>query len=222
MEMKGVIWYQGENNAARANEYIDLFPALIKDWRSRWNNEFPFYWVQLANFMSPAKQPSESHWANLRDTQSKTLALPHTGQAVIIDIGEENDIHPRNKQDVGKRLALHALHNDYGYNSIVCTGPIFQSVKRIGDALEITFNACDEQLVARNKYGYLSGFAIAGADGKYQWAQAKIENNKVIVWNKEIQQPVSVRYAWGDNPDDANLYNAAGLPASPFEGHISQ
>ena len=219
--MKGVIWYQGENNAARANEYIDLFPALIKDWRSRWNNEFPFYWVQLANFMSPAKQPSESHWANLRDTQSKTLALPHTGQAVIIDIGEENDIHPRNKQDVGKRLALHALHNDYGYNSIVCTGPIFQSVKRIGDALEITFNACDEQLVARNKYGYLSGFAIAGADGKYQWAQAKIENNKVIVWNKEIQQPVSVRYAWGDNPDDANLYNAAGLPASPFEGHIS-
>lgn len=150
--------------------------------------------------MSPAKQPSESHWANLRDTQSKTLALPHTGQAVIIDIGEENDIHPRNKQDVGKRLALHALHNDYGYNSIVCTGPIFQSVKRIGDALEVTFNACDEQLVARNKYGYLSGFAIAGADGKYQWAQAKIENNKVIVWNKEIQQPVSVRYAWGDNP----------------------
>ena len=172
--------------------------------------------------MSPAKQPSESHWANLRAAQSKTLALPHTGQAVIIDIGEENDIHPRNKQDVGKRLALHALHNDYGYNSIVCTGPIFQSVKRIGDALEVTFNACDEQLVARNKYGYLSGFAIAGADGKYQWAQAKIENNKVIVWNKEIQQPVSVRYAWGDNPDDANLYNAAGLPASPFEGHISQ
>ena len=219
--MKGVIWYQGENNAARANEYIDLFPALITDWRSRWNNEFPFYWVQLANFMSPAKQSSESHWANLRDTQSKTLALPHTGQAVIIDIGEENDIHPRNKQDVGKRLALHALHNDYGYNSIVCTGPIFQSVKRIGDALEVTFNACDEQLVARNKYGYLSGFAIAGADGKYQWAQAKIENNKVIVWNKEIQQPISVRYAWGDNPDDANLYNAAGLPASPFEGHIS-
>ena len=173
-----------------------------------------------AHGADPAKQPSESHWANLRDTQSKTLALPHTGQAVIIDIGEENDIHPRNKQDVGKRLALHALHNDYGYNSIVCTGPIFQSVKRIGDALEVTFNACDEQLVARNKYGYLSGFAIAGADGKYQWAQAKIENNKVIVWNKEIQQPVSVRYAWGDNPDDANLYNAAGLPASPFEGHI--
>ena len=219
--MKGVIWYQGENNAARANEYIDLFPALIKDWRNRWNNEFPFYWVQLANFMSPAKQPSESHWANLRAAQSKTLALPHTGQAVIIDIGEENDIHPRNKQDVGKRLALHALHNDYGYNSIVCTGPIFQSVKRIGDTLEITFDACEEQLVARNKYGYLSGFAIAGADGKYQWAQAKIENNKVIVWNKEIQQPISVRYAWGDNPDDANLYNAAGLPASPFEGHIS-
>ena len=220
--IKGAIWYQGENNAARANEYIDLFPALIKDWRSRWNSEFPFYWVQLANFMSPAKQPSESHWANLRDTQSKTLALPHTGQAVIIDIGEENDIHPRNKQDVGKRLALHALHNDYGYNSIVCTGPIFQSVKRIGNTLEITFDTCEEKLVAHNKYGYLSGFAIAGADGKYQWAQAKIENNKVIVWNKEIQQPVSVRYAWGDNPNDANLYNAAGLPASPFEGHISQ
>lgn len=220
--MKGVIWYQGENNAARANEYIDLFPALIKDWRSRWNSEFPLYWVQLANFMSPAKQPSESHWANLRDAQSKTLALPHTGQAVIIDIGEENDIHPRNKQDVGKRLALHALHNDYGYNSIVCTGPVFQSVKRIGNTLEITFDTCEEKLVAHNKYGYLSGFAIAGTDGKYQWAQAKIENNKVIVWNTEIQQPVSVRYAWGDNPDDANLYNSANLPASPFEGHISQ
>lgn len=104
--MRGVIWYQGENNAGRANEYIDLFPALIKDWRNRWDCEFPFYWVQLANFMAPARQPSESHWANLRDAQSKTLALPYTGQAVIIDIGEEKDIHPRNKQDVGKRLAL--------------------------------------------------------------------------------------------------------------------
>ena len=116
----------------------------------------------------------------IRD-RSPSRGLGDVYKRQIIDIGEENDIHPRNKQDVGKRLALHALHNDYGYNSIVCTGPIFQSVKRIGDALEVTFNACDEQLVARNKYGYLSGFAIAGADGKYQWAQAKIENNKGIV-----------------------------------------
>jgi hypothetical protein bacD2_14083 len=220
--MKGVIWYQGENNAGRANEYIDLFPALIKDWRNRWDCEFPFYWVQLANFMAPARQPSESHWANLRDAQSKTLALPYTGQAVIIDIGEEKNIHPRNKQDVGKRLALHALRNDYGYDSIVCTGPVFKSVKRIGNTLEVTFGSCAGELIAHNKYGYLSGFAIAGTDGKYQWAQAKIENNKVIVWNTEIQQPVSVRYAWGDNPDDANLYNSVNLPASPFEGHTSQ
>ena len=172
--------------------------------------------------MAPARQPSESHWANLRDAQSKTLALPYTGQAVIIDIGEEKDIHPRNKQDVGKRLALHALRNDYGYDSIVCTGPVFKSVKRIGNTLEVTFDSCAGELIARNKYGYLSGFAIAGTDGKYQWAQAKIENNKVIVWNTEIQQPVSVRYARGDNPDDANLYNSVNLPASPFEGHISQ
>ncbi|MDD3078815.1 MAG: sialate O-acetylesterase [Paludibacter sp.] len=216
-QIRGVIWYQGENNAERANEYTSLFPEMITDWRSKWKQEFPFYWVQLANYKQPVSQPGESSWANLRFAQSKTLSLPHTGQATIIDIGDANDIHPKNKQDVGKRLALIALHNDYGFKNIVFSGPVLKSVQRDGENLVISFDYTANGLKVSNKYGYVNGFAVAGADGKYYWAKARVEGNQVIVNCSSVSSPVSLRYAWADNPDDVNLYNSAGLPAVPFE-----
>ena len=216
--MKGVIWYQGENNAARANEYIDLFPALITDWRSRWNNEFPFYWVQLANYMDAVEVPSESLWAQVREAQTQTLSLPHTGQAVIIDIGEAKDIHPKNKQEVGRRLALHAFHNDYGFSDVVCESPMPKTVRRVQDKIVVQFDNVADGLIVKNKYGYLMSFAVAGTDGVYKWVQAKVAGkDRVVLSCPDVIDPVSVRYAWGDNPDDANLYNSVGLPATPFE-----
>lgn len=220
LSFRGVIWYQGENNAARASEYESLFPTMINDWRKKWNSEFPFYWVQLANFMQAVNEPNESHWANLRNAQSKTLKLSNTGQAVIIDIGDANDIHPRNKQDVGKRLAMIALHNDYKYTNIEYSGPTLKNAERIENNIVLSFDHIANGLVAKNKYDYLMGFTIAGEDGKYYWAQAKIEDNKVIVSSEKVNYPMHVRYAWADNPEDANLYNTANLPASPFEATV--
>lgn len=215
--VKGAIWYQGESNADRAEEYRRLFPAMINDWRKHWNDDLSFYWVQLANFMEPDAVPTHSDWAALRDAQSATLSLPKTGQAVIIDIGEAHDIHPRNKQDVGKRLSLIALHKDYGFD-LVYSGPVFRAVERSGNSLVVSFDSVGRGLTVHNKYGYLSGFAVAGADGKYYWAQAVLNGtDKVILKCDKVDAPLSVRYAWGNNPDDANLYNSEGLPASPFE-----
>lgn len=217
LPMRGVIWYQGENNASRASEYYDLFPALINDWRARWGTDFPFYWVQLANYMQPDTIPSESSWAELRNAQSATLALPHTGQAVIIDIGDANDIHPRNKQDVGHRLARLALHNDYGFDALQASGPVCVAVELQKGDLVLTFDEVADGLQVRDKYGYLCAFAVAGSDNVYRWVQARIEGkNKVILSCSGIENPCKVRYAWGNNPDDANLYNSVGLPASPF------
>ncbi len=220
--MQGVIWYQGCNNTNRAYEYYDLFPALINDWRLLWGREFPFYWVNLANFLQPVEEPVESDWARLRDAQTATLKLPKTGQAVIIDIGEANDIHPRNKQDVGARLARHALHNEYGFD-IEYKSPMVKSVERIGDALVVTFDNVAKGLEIHDRYGYLCSFALAGADGKYYYAKARIEGtDQVVVTCDKVKNPISVRYAWADNPDDANLYNSEGLPATPFEVTIER
>jgi sialate O-acetylesterase len=188
---------------------------MINDWRKHWNDVFPFYWVQLPNFMSPSEQPSESQWAELREAQSATLALQNTGQAVIIDLGEAGDIHPRNKRDVGYRLALVALRNTYE-RDIVCSGPRYQSSKIEQDKIIVTFTEVGSGLKARDKYGYLRGFAIAGSDKKFVWAKAYIEGDHIVVYSDELKSPIAVRYAWGDNPDDANLYNHENLPASPF------
>jgi sialate O-acetylesterase len=213
---KGVIWYQGESNTARPLEYRKLFPALIADWRQQWNQgSFPFLYVQLANFMKVKVQPSESNWAELREAQLKTLTVPNTAMAVTIDIGEWNDVHPLNKEDVGKRLALGVQKVAYGDEKVVYSGPIYKSMKIEGNKIILIFTHIGSGLVVR-RGDELKHFAIAGADKKFVWAKAKIEGNKIIVWNDKIINPVAVRYAWADNPDSANLYNKEALPASPF------
>jgi len=215
-KIKGVIWYQGESNAGKPLEYRKLFPALIADWRQKWNQgDFPFLYVQLANFMETKDQPSESSWAQLREAQLKTLAVPNTAMAVIIDLGEWNDIHPLNKEDVGKRLALAAQKVAYGDKNVVHSGPIYRSMKIEGSKIIITFTNTGGGLVAKGD-GQLKYFAIAGVDKKFLWAKAKIEGDNIVVWNEQVTNPVAVRYAWADNPEGANLYNKEGLPASSF------
>lgn len=219
--IKGVIWYQGESNAPRAEQYARSFPRLIQDWRAQFNQgDFPFYFVQLASFLpydygNLLGSLLGSEWAELRDAQRQTLALPHTGMAVTIDIGDAHDIHPRNKKDVGLRLARQALKYDYGRN-IETSGPMYKSMEIKGSRIEISFDHAESGLVAHNKYGYLFGFSVAGADQVFHWAIAYIKDNKVTVYNDEVPNPVAVRYGWVDNPEDANLFNQEGLPAAPF------
>jgi sialic acid-specific 9-O-acetylesterase len=214
--IKGVIWYQGENNVGAGYDYRTLFQTQIKDWRTRWGYELPFYWVQLANLYPEDTPPVESSWAELRESQAMTLELPHTGQATIYDIGDAYSIHPTNKQEVGRRLSLIALHKDYGRDSLVYSGPTFQNVSFKENTAVITMNTYGSQLTIHNKYGYLEGFSIAGEDRKFVWAKAFIDaNGKIIVYNENIAKPVAVRYAWSNNPA-ANLFNAQGLPAIPF------
>lgn len=212
--IRGAIWYQGESNADRAVQYQELFPSMIRDWRKKWNiGDFPFYYVQLANFMKKNAHPANSAWAELRDAQLKTLSLPNTGMSVSIDIGEEKDIHPKNKQEVGRRLGLIALAKTYGYK-ITYTGPVLASNKVINHSIVLDFKYTDGGLVAKDGKS-LKGFAIAGADHQFYWATATIRGGSVIVSSLQVPNPVAVRYGWADNPD-CNLYNGAGLPASPF------
>lgn len=212
--MQGVIWYQGESNAGRAYEYRTLFPAMIQDWRRAWRQgDFPFLFVQLANFMAVRPEPGESAWAELREAQTMTLALPKTGMTVAIDIGAADDIHPRNKQDVGRRLALNALAIAYG-KKVVYSGPIYTRMKREGSTIRLFFKHTDGGLMTPNGEP-LKGFAIAGADRRFVWAEARIDGDTVVVSSPQVSDPVAVRYAWADNPI-CNLYNKAGLPASPF------
>ncbi|MDR2949487.1 MAG: sialate O-acetylesterase [Prevotella sp.] len=211
----GAIWYQGEHNAAQAYNYRTLFPNMITDWRTKWGYEFPFYWVQLANFMAKDDKPVDSEWAELREAQTMTLSLPKTGEAVITDIGEAGDIHPRNKQDVGIRLALNALNKDYGKTGLVYSVPTFKSMDISGNKVVISFNNIGKGLKSTSKYGYIEGFAIAGADNKFVWAKAYIDGDKVVAYSDNIPNPVSVRYSWSNNPD-VNLFNEEGLPAAPF------
>ena len=214
--IKGVIWYQGESNTDRAIEYQKLFMALIQDWRKNWDQgDFPFLFVQLPNFMEAKNQPSESNWALIRKAQLQTLSLPNTGMAVTIDIGEWNDIHPLNKKDVGKRLALQAQKIAYGDEKAVYSGPLYQSMKVDGNKIRITFTNIGSGMITKDG-GELKGFEIAGNDKVFVLAKAKIENNQVIVWSDKIRNPTAVRYAWADNPASANLFNKEGLPASPF------
>ena len=210
---RGAIWYQGESNADRGRQYRTLMPLLVNDWRKLWGNELSFYWVQLANFKAATEDPYDSEWAELREAQSMTLSLPKTGQAVIIDIGEARDIHPKNKQDVGKRLALIALAKDYG-KEVKYSGPVYKSMSVEGEKIRIQFDFA-EGLTAKEG-GELKRFEISGEDQKFYWADAVIDGQSIVVSSGEIKSPVAVRYAWADNPEGCNLTNETGLPASPF------
>lgn len=216
--IKGAIWYQGENNAGRALSYRKAFPAMILDWRERWGYDFPFCWVQLANYMAVEQHPTESEWAELREAQNMTLALPHTGQAVITDIGEADDIHPRNKRDVGYRLSRAALNIAYGCDDVAGGGPVYRSMERDGNRVVLRFDATGElRPTDDNRYRYLHGFAIAGADRRFVWGKAYISgSNEVVVFSDEIADPVAVRYGWANNPYDDDLTDDSGLLASPF------
>jgi sialate O-acetylesterase len=214
--VKGFLWYQGEANTGRAEEYAKLQPAMIADWRNLWKQpDAPFLYVQLPGFMDMNYLPSESQWATLRESQLKSLSVPNTAMVVAIDLGEWNDIHPDRKKEVGERLALAAEKITYGENNIVYSGPIYQSSTIDGNKITIIFSNVGSGLI-NNDGEELNQFAIAGSDKKFVWAKAKIDGDKVIVWNDDVANPMYVRYAWADNPDGANLYNKEGLPASPF------
>ena len=214
--IRGVIWYQGESNAGRAYQYRDLFPLMIQSWRDEWGiGDFPFYWVQLADFMAEKPEPGDSAWAELREAQTMTLdRLPNTGQAVIIDIGEGRDIHPRNKQDVASRLARWALAKVYGVD-VPHQSPTYKSMEKKGDTITLTFDHVGSGLYSFDT-PQPKGFAVAGEDKKWHWAEAKIvAPDKVEVRSDDVSDPVAVRYAWADNPV-VNLFSREGLPATPF------
>lgn len=232
----GVIWYQGENNAPRAQQYHDTFPALVRDWRRLWKrDDLPFLWCQLSAHKKKLPVPAESAWAELREAQTKTLALPHTGQALTLDVGEAGDIHPRNKAVPGARLAGIALAAVYGRESSA-TGPVFagvtlgngKAIVRFADVagglvaapvpdsqIITSIPPKKEPLVRNSPDSPLEGFAISGTDGEWKWADAVIDGDTVVVWNPQVPEPVAVRYAWADNPT-ANLFGKNGLPAAPF------
>jgi sialate O-acetylesterase len=214
--IRGAIWYQGESNAGRAYQYRDLFPLMIKNWRDEWGQgDFPFYWVQLADFMQEKPEPGDSAWAELREAQTMTMArLPNTGEAVIIDIGEGKDIHPKNKVDVGRRLARWALAKNYGVG-IAYHSPQYKSMEKKENKVVLTFDFVDGGWRPFD-VNEPRGFAIAGEDKKFVWASAKIlPDGKVEVWSDKVESPASVRYGWADNPV-VNMYSQAGLPLTPF------
>ncbi|MFZ4693810.1 MAG: sialate O-acetylesterase, partial [Verrucomicrobiia bacterium] len=213
--IRGVAWYQGEGNATRADRYARLFPTLIRDWREQWGQgDFPFLFVQIANYWDRFDHPTDHPWARLREAQFKTLSVTNTGMAVAIDLGEEKLVHPPNKQDVGLRLAAWALHDVYGKSEVFPSGPLFERMTVEGDRVRLSFKYLGGGLVNRAEGG-LKGFALAGEDHRFVWADARIEGDTVVVSSPQVKQPVAVRYGWAGNPE-VSLYNRAGLPASPF------
>ncbi len=229
--IKGALWYQGESNGAEGETYYDKMRALIGGWRKQWGQgDFPFYFVQLAPYQAVTEDPAGGNgWAKLREAQTKSLTVPNTGMAVIIDtvpLAERDDIHPKNKYDVGMRLARWALGRDYGQKQLEVSGPLFKALKIEGNKARLAFDHIGTGLMVgkkdgrspavENKQDKLKRFAIAGADKKWFWADAVIEGKTVTVSSPEVKEPVAVRYAFEMNPDGANLYNREGLPASPF------
>jgi sialate O-acetylesterase len=216
--MRGAIWYQGEANAKPgAVPYDQTLPLMIRDWRQRWGDDFSFYFVQLANFRAPSTEPgTPDDWALLQDRMRRILdTTPKTGMAIINDVGEANDIHPKNKQDPGERLARWALAKDYGLD-LVYSGPLYKSSNVVGNAIRVTFDQAGNGLKSRND-GKLQRFEIAGKDHVWHWADAEFDGtDSVLVSSSEVPAPVAVRYAWASNPEGANLVNSEGLPASVF------
>jgi len=213
--IRGVAWYQGESNTGKPKLYRKLFPAMIAEWRKTWGEgDFPFLFVQLPNFNPRHADPAESNWAELREAQATALKMPKTGMAVAIDLGDEHDIHPKNKQDVGHRLALVAETLVYGKKDVVSSGPVFSGMKIEGNKVKLSFKQVNGGLVDKDGPP-LKGFQIAGANRGFVWADAKIEGDKVVVQSEKVPSPAAVRYAWADSPD-CDLVNKAGLPAVPF------
>jgi sialate O-acetylesterase len=215
--IQGVLWYQGESNSSRAQQYKKAFPLLITDWRNKWNQgDFPFYFVQISSFnASNGNSNNGSMWAELREAQSETLKLYNTGMCITTDIGNPKDIHPANKQDVGIRLAAIALRNVYKQN-IICSGPTYESYQIQGNKIIVSFRNLGSGLYTPDKYGYVKGFEIAGPDKMFYYANAKIVNNKVVISNDKVVEPIAVRYGWADDASDNNLYNKEGFPADSF------
>ncbi len=210
--IRGAIWYQGESNSSAAEDYKILMPAMIRDWRQTWGYDFPFYYAQIANYMDKQTGPERSEWAELREAQLESLSVEGTGMAVLIDVGEANDIHPKNKAEVGRRLALNALANTYG-KSVEYSGPLYSGYKILNGGIRVEFTHAEGLSTVDG--GKVEGFYIAGPDKVFHKAEAVIDGNGVFVSCKEVDNPVSVRYAWANNPV-CNLVNGAGLPASPF------
>ncbi len=211
--VRGILWYQGESNAERAFQYRSLFPEMIKSWRYCWNDDsLPFYFVQIANYKEKEDKPSGSSWAELREAQSLALELKNTGMAVTIDIGDAVNVHYKNKEEVGRRLALIALNKNYGSN-VEYSGPMFDNYKIEGNKIRIYFKHSEGLKTGDGKPPV--GFAVCGKNKKFYWANAEIDNNSVLVWSDKIKVPAAVRFEWASNPD-CNLYNAADLPAAPF------
>ena len=217
LPIKGMLWYQGEANIGRAYEYRKAFALLINDWRERWGQgDFPFYFAQLSSYKGRnGTSNNGSMWAELRESQAETLSLPNTGMAVTIDLGEAEDIHPRNKQEVGKRLAAIALHKTYG-KPIPWSGPLFKSLSIENDKAIVSFDHSSCGLIVRENSEEVKGFEIAGSDGHFYPAVATIDGNQIVLQNPSVKVPAAVRYAWADNSIDANLYNKDGFPAAPF------
>lgn len=214
--IEGVIWYQGESNAGRAYQYRKAFPLMIQDWRQHWGDDFPFLFVQLASYnASNGDSQRGSTWAELREAQTMTLQLPKTGMAVTTDIGERSDIHPKNKEDVGKRLAAEAMRVAY-QKSGISAGPMFDKLTIEGNQVIVHFTNTGGGLVVKDKYGYLKGFEIAGSDQKFNYAKADIRGNTIVVHADVVPAPVAVRFGWADDNGDSNLYNREGFPAVPF------
>jgi sialate O-acetylesterase len=215
VSIRGVLWYQGESNTDRAYEYGRTFPLMIESWRKEWNDSFPFLFVQLASFGSNESSNAGNKWPELREAQTKTLRLPNTGMAVTTDIGDPKDVHPKNKQEVGRRLAAIALNDVYGIPQ-TCSGPVFHDVSFSNGKAVVSFESTGKGLLAKNKYGVLFGFEVAGADRKFYYAKAFIRGSQVVVSADAVLNPVALRYGWSDAPTDINLYNLDGFPASPF------
>ena len=218
--IKGAIWYQGESNAGRAYQYRELFPFMIQSWRDEWSlGDFPFYWVQLADFKPEKTEPAESDWAELREAQTMTMKkLPNTGEAVIIDIGEGKDIHPKNKQDVAKRLARWALAETYKVPGIAVRSPLYKGMEKQGSKIVLSFDNVGTKAGDWRPFDVPEpiGFTIAGAEKKFVPAKAVIlPDGRIEVGSEAVTDPVAVRYAWADNPV-CNMYSAAGLPLTPF------
>jgi sialate O-acetylesterase len=215
--LRGAIWYQGETNAGRAEQYRRSFPMMIEDWRKRWKDELPFYFVQLTHFYAGGGNSSNggSTWAELREAQQKTLRLPNTGMAVITDIGNSQDIHPRNKSDVGKRLAAQALAKTYG-KKIPCESPYFASMEKQGNRVVVRFDHIYDGWNVKSQDGSVNGFEVAGEDRKFYPARAWVMGKDIIVESTQVSNPASVRYCWSDDPNNVNLFNSIGFPAAPF------